>query len=309
MTSPEKRLQEIISGLSPEEKARLAIEDTLRNEPVLSPVDRHKMVRALDPQEGTRYYAITQRYQALLPNLRLLAELVDEARRQLLLRDRILWFERALVEMEEAIVFDPAVADALLVKNPNLKPGEPLEIRPLLGTVRLGVWGKKERTPFGKKGGVQLHKRAAEALEHHIGRARRLAGEVKAMYAYLVEESRAIGLDFAEGFATGVVRQISEYDRPLLEDLLDEKNDGAPPSEAWRRESVFPVDRRRALVREEIEEDAETARRIRDDPDDWVPVSYDREMDELGSRLLEILKGRRKGGSPHGGGKRQTILS
>ncbi len=98
MTSPEKRLQEIISGLSPEEKARLAIEDTLRKEPVLSPADRHKMVRALDPQEGTRYYAITQRYQALLPNLRLLAELVDEARRRLLLRDRILWFERALIE-------------------------------------------------------------------------------------------------------------------------------------------------------------------------------------------------------------------
>ncbi len=290
MTSPEKRLQEIITGLSPEEKACLAIEDALRKEPVLSPGDCHRMVRALTPQEGRRYNRVIDRYQSLLANQRLLSLLVDEARRQLLLRDRILWFERALIELDEAIVFDPGVSDALLVENPNLKPGRPLTLRVSLGTIRLGVWGKKKRSPLGKTGGVQLHERIAEALEHHIRRARQLACDVKAIHGYLVEESRAIGLDFAEGFATGVVRQISEYDRPLLEDLLDERKDGAPPIDAWRRESVFPVAKARALVWEEIEEDAETARRIRDDPDDWVPASYDQEMDELGSRLLEVLK-------------------
>ena len=291
MTSKEKRLEEIIRALSPEEKARLAIEDTVRKEPALSPGDRLKMVRALSSQEWDRYHAVITRYQVLLPNLRLLAQLVDEARRQLLERDRILWFERALVEMEEAIVFDPAVANALLVKNPNLKPGEPLEIRAFLGTVRLGVWGKKKRSPIGKPSGVQLDERIVEVLGLLVGRVRRLAGEVKAIYSYLIEESRAVGIDFLEGFATVAVRQISEYDRPLLEDLLHEREDGAPPSEAWRRESVFPVDRRWALVWEEIEEDAETARRIRDDPEDWVPASYDREMDELGSHLFEVLKG------------------
>ena len=296
-TSPENRLREIISGLSPEEKARLAIEDGLRKEPVLSPGDRHKMVRALNPQEGTRYNTVIGRYKSLLENLDLLTRLVDQARGQLLLRDRILWFERALVELEEAIVFDAAVADALLVKNPNLEAGNPLVLRMSLGTIRLGVWGNKERSPFGKKGGVQLDERMVEALEHHIGRARRLAGDVKAIYGYLVDESRAIGLDFAEGFATGVVRQISEYDRPLLEDLLGEKNDGAPPRDAWRRESVFPVDKARALVWEEIEEDAETARRIRDDPDDWVPVSHDGALDELSSRLLEVLNGEAEKGA------------
>ena len=290
MTSPEKRLQEIINRLSPEEKARLAIEDALRQEPVLSPSDCHRMVRALSSQEGTRYNRVIDRYQSLLANLRLLTLLVDEARRQLLLRDRILWFERALIELDEAIVFDPGVSDALLVENPNLKPGQPLTLRLSLGTVRLGVWGRKKRSPFGKAGGVQLHERMVEALELHIGRVRQLAGDVKAMYGYLVEESRAIGLDFAEGFATGVVRQISDYDRPLLEDLLDERKDGAPPIDAWRRESVFPVAKARALVWEEIEEDAETARRIRDDPDDWVPASYDKEMQNSG-QLLEVLKG------------------
>ncbi len=192
MTSKEKRLEEIIRALSPEEKARLAIEDTVRKEPALSPGDRLKMVRALSSQEWDRYHAVITRYQVLLPNLRLLAQLVDEARRQLLERDRILWFERALVEMEEAIVFDPAVANALLVKNPNLKPGEPLEIRAFLGTVRLGVWGKKKRSPIGKTSGVQLDERIVEVLGLLVGRVRRLAGEVKAIYGYLIEESRRI---------------------------------------------------------------------------------------------------------------------
>ncbi len=154
MKSPEKRLHEIISGLSPEEMARLAIEDALRKEPVLSPGDRHRMVRALSSHEGTRYNKVIDRYQSLLANLRLLTLLVDEARRQLLLRDRILWFERALIELDEAIVFDPGVSDALLVENPNLKPGQPLTLRVSLGTVRLGVWGKKKRSPFGKTSGV-----------------------------------------------------------------------------------------------------------------------------------------------------------
>ena len=291
MTSKEKRLQEIVHGLPPEEKARLVIEDALRKEPALSPGDRHRMVRALNPQDGARYDKVIDRYQALLENLRLMAQLVDESRRQLLLRDRILWFERALIELEEAIVFDPGVSDALLVKNPNLEPGKPLTLRMSLGTVRLGVWGKKERSPFGKKGGVQLYEGIVEALEHHIGHARRLAGEVKAMYGYLVKESRAIGLDFMEGIAIVVVRQISEYDRPLIEDMLGRVKDGSGPSDAWRRESVFPVDKGWALVWEEVEENAETARRIREDPADWVPASYDREMEGLGNGSLEVLKG------------------
>ena len=291
MTSKEKRLEEIINGLSPEEKARLAIEDAFRKEPALSPGDHHKVVRALKDQERNRYDRVMDRFRALLASLRLLVNLVEEAKSQLLLRDRILWYERALIDIEEAIVFNPAIADPLLVKNPNLKLNEPLEIGLVLGTVRLGVWGKKKRSPFGKMDGVQLDERVAEALQHHIGRIRKEAGEIKAIYSYLVEESRAIGLDFMEGFATGVARQISEYDRPILEDLLNERRDGTPPSEDLRRASVFPVDKARALVWEEIEEDGETTRRIRDNPENWVPVSYDKEMQDLKDRFLEIMKG------------------
>ena len=111
------------------------------------------------------------------------------------------------------------------------------------------------------------------------------------MYGYLVKESRAIGLDFMEGIAIVVVRQISEYDRPLIEDMLGRVKDGSGPSDAWRRESVFPVDKGWALVWEEVEENAETARRIREDPADCVPASYDREMEGLGNGPLEVLKG------------------
>ena len=75
MTSKEKRLQEIVRGLPPEEKARLAIEDALRKEPALSPGDRHRMVRALNHQDGARYDKAIDRYQSLLANLRLLTQL------------------------------------------------------------------------------------------------------------------------------------------------------------------------------------------------------------------------------------------
>ncbi len=38
---------------------------------------------------------------------------------------------------------------------------------------------------------------------------------------------------------------------------------------------VFPVEERCALVWEEVEEDQETARRMREDPEGWHPPSVD----------------------------------
>ena len=131
-----------------------------------------------------------------------------------------------------------------------------------------------------------------EAPEHHIGHARRLAGEVKAMYGYLVEESRAIGLDFMEGIATVVVRQISEYDRPLIEDVLG-------PGEGWlRAQRCLATGRAYSRWTRAGRLYGKRSRRTRkplgvsdDDPEDWVPASYDREMEGLGNGPLEVLKG------------------
>jgi len=50
------------------------------------------------------------------------------------------------------------------------------------------------------------------------------------------------------------------------------------------------VERRWALVWEEIEEDEETARRIREDPEKWVPVSFEKSVKEMTGRFLETLK-------------------
>lgn len=39
-----------------------------------------------------------------------------------------------------------------------------------------------------------------------------------------------------------------------------------------------------------LEEDAETARRVRADPEGWVAVSYDEEWHDLRGRFLEMMK-------------------
>ena len=290
MGSPEKRLEDIVKGLSPEEKAKLVIEDLFRKEPVLTLWNRYKMLDAMSDDEGRRYNSVLDRFEKLKSNARTLGYLADRARRQLLMRDRILWYERALVEVEEAIVFDPDVANPLLVKNSNLKPGKPLVLLVPFATVRLGVWGKRERSPVGRTSGVELDELVVETLDLHVGRVRQIAGEMKAVHAYIVEASRAVGLDFMEGFASMVVRQVSEYDRPLIDDLLEKKWRDDDEDRSWQRESVFPVDKRWALVWEEIEENQETARRIREDPEDWMPVSFEDDVQKLSGRFLEMMK-------------------
>ena len=123
MGSVEKRLEAIVEGLSPEEKAKLVIEDLFRGEPVLSPLNRCKMLASMTPEEGRRYNSALDRYDRVKSNIGILDRLANSVRKQLLMRDRILWFERALVEVEEAIIFDREVAGPLLLDNSNLKPG------------------------------------------------------------------------------------------------------------------------------------------------------------------------------------------
>ena len=53
-----------------------------------------------------------------------------------------MWYRDALKRLEEAMVFGKA-AKPLLIDNPNLKAGKPLEIWTLFATFRLGVWGRK----------------------------------------------------------------------------------------------------------------------------------------------------------------------
>jgi hypothetical protein len=132
----------MIKGLSPEDKARLVIEDHPRDQPVLSLGDRRKMLAAMGPEEGRRYNSVIDRYHILKDNLDTLNSLADDVKMKLLHRDRLLWYRDALKRLEEAIVFGKA-AKPLLIDNPNLKAGKPLEIRILFATFRLGVWAGK----------------------------------------------------------------------------------------------------------------------------------------------------------------------
>jgi hypothetical protein len=75
MSSGEKRLDDIIKGLSPEEKARLVIEDLFREKPVLSPSNRRRMLAEMSSEEGTRYNAVVDRHETLKRNVRTLSHL------------------------------------------------------------------------------------------------------------------------------------------------------------------------------------------------------------------------------------------
>ncbi len=88
------------------------------------------------------------------------------------------------------------------------------------------------------------------------------------------------------------------YDRPLIEDLL-ESGVGEDSEKYWRRQSIFPVERRWALVWEEVQENEETARRIRANPQDWVPVSFDQDVEELTPRFLDLMREEAARGLPH----------
>jgi hypothetical protein len=175
-----KRLEDIIKSLSPEDKACLVIEDHLRVKPVLSPVDRHKMLVAMGPEEGRCYNALIDRHHILQHNIEILDLLANDIKMKLLHRDRLLWYRDALKRLEEAIVFGKA-AKPLLIDNPNLKAGKPLEIRTLFDTLRLGVWGRKNRFPFSRAGSVELAEEFLEALDILVTRIRATTGELKAV--------------------------------------------------------------------------------------------------------------------------------
>jgi hypothetical protein len=220
----------------------------------------------MKPEEGWRYNAYLQRWEVLKFNLQVLLHLVGEVKVKLLLRDRVLWYQRGVQDLEEALVFQHG--KVLLGQNPNVKPGKPLELRTLLGVVRLGVSGK-ERLPFGRKLGVELSAGMAEVLEVYRQVIHQQAGEVKALARYVMEEVEALRLVTMGPLVALALDELRAYDRPLLREMDPEEP--RHPSGA-----ILPVEERWALVWEDVEEDAETARRVREDPEGWQPLSVDR---------------------------------
>ena len=55
--------------------------------------------------------------------------------------------------------------------------------------------------------------------------------------------------------------------------------------------AILPVDERWALVWEDIAENPETARRIQEDPQGWMPICYEQDLAELPDDMVDYLRG------------------
>ena len=328
MTTTTKRLADIMEKLSPEEKAKLIVEDLFRDKPTLSPKAQQKALRAMNQEEGLRYNAYLDRYNRLKGALRLLQDMGYRTASDLYARDRILFYQHALNEVVDALEFPTSdtannAGEALLVNNPNLKPSKPLALKLYGATLRLGVWGRKRRTssPHNTPQ-VELHEKPLATLDMYAQRLRETAADMKAILHYIVDEAQEMGLEFLQGWAHGAVESVRQHDRSASEIILDSfmevaqkesrkegweavredardaldrfvlglpnvQKDGKvdwhmvrqeledhDPREAWGS-GVFHVDDRWALVWENIEENAETLRRIRETPLEFIPSSWD----------------------------------
>jgi hypothetical protein len=221
VTTTEKRLTGIIGKLSPEEKAKLVIEDVFRDEPVLAPDAQSKMLQAMGAEEGRRYNAVIDRYSRLKNEVVFLQDMANKVKLDLLERDRILWYQRGLEDMVAGLSFSEE-GKALLVDNPNLKPGKPLAVRLAFATLRLGVWGRKRQTyPSDGTPQVELGEKPMASLELYAKRIRDAAADMKAILAYVVEEAQEVGLDVIEEWALLAVEDVRQHDRPPGEVQID----------------------------------------------------------------------------------------
>ena len=356
MTTTTKRLADIMENLSPEEKAKLIIEDLFRDKPTLSPKAQQKALRAMPREEGLRYNAYIDRYNRLKGSIRLLQDMSYQAANDLYARDRILFYQHALHEVVDALDFptssttSPAnlAGEALLVNNPNLKPGKPLELKLYGATLRLGVWGRKRHTSSPRNTPqVELHEKPVAALDMYAQRIRETAADMKAILHYIVEEAQEMDLEFLQGWAHAAVESVRQHDRSSSEIILDSfmevarkegreegweavredardaldlfvtglpgvQKDGKvdwhmvrqeledhDPREAWGS-GVFPVDDRWSLMWEDLEENAETLRRIREAPLDFIPSSEDnKKYQSVRPTVLKLMKdiARKKSGN------------
>jgi hypothetical protein len=273
LTKQHKRLEQAVADLSPEDKARWLLEGPLLGAEI-SKAEEQRLLSKMTPEDGRRYNAYIARWDRLRRNMATLLTMAMELKEQLLLRDRILWYWRGVLDLQESLVFGHG--KALLEDNPNVKPGKTMELGTMAGAVRLGVSGK-DRLPFGKSLGAEMRERMQETLDLNAKGIRQLAAEGKALGRYLTEEAQAMELSTVGPFVADLLDELREYDRPLLKEIAQGKAPALPPG------ALFPVDQRWALVWEDIQEDAETARRVRADPDGWQPKSVDR---LLGGRTL-----------------------
>ena len=189
----QSRMDRLFDDLPPEDKARWVIEGPLLGHEATA-AEEQQILANLTPEEGLRYNAFFDRWKLLVGNVSLLVSECHEVKVLLLERDRYLWYRRGLIDAVEAIVWGKA-AEALLVCNPNLTPGKPLQLRAGLGALRLGVWGRS-RVPVTDKGhDAELASPLLETLDLLVGNLRKKAAACKALASYVESECAVLRME------------------------------------------------------------------------------------------------------------------
>ena len=151
MATVNKRLEEIIKDLSPEDKARLVVEEPLRSEPLLSNIPSNKLLASKNQAERKRFHAFLRQVDTttdcVLRPMVILGQTIEEA---LLERDRVLWYLRGLEEVAQEVALSPI---ARFVDDP--KPGKPIEAAVPFAKLHLGVW-YRGRLQMSDEHGVEL---------------------------------------------------------------------------------------------------------------------------------------------------------
>jgi len=290
MASIRRRLGDIVKNLSPEDMARLVIEDTFRDQSTLSAAERRKMLCALDEKGASRYTAFIEGYRVLDRNLSTLILLSTEIHKDMLKRDRLLWYREALIRMEEAIFLDTVetgVSEGLLLDNPALRFGKSVDFTVPFAMVRLGVGGRK-RDSASDYGGVEFVGEFVDALDRGTDAIRSQARVLKALYRYVTEGASEMGLEGVRKMADATVDEVAGHDRTMkkVQRRLEERERGwgwgGLTYEEWLQriiteeadalgDGAFIVDAQWALEWDEVEEDSQTCQRIRENPGDWIP--------------------------------------
>ncbi len=275
----EKRLEELFGSLSPEELFKLVIDDCYKVESgdntIISKNHLHELVQGMQPEEGQRYNALLKKSGDLIHMCRTLNEICMQTEILLLKRDRVLWVRYSYI----------VLGDGFRVAGPRKKTN-PFKIR--------GVFG--EELIFGGEPDLaETPEHVLEVLDSIVLLIRNYVADLKAMVTYLGEEAGSWELDLFLGMARMIVEKIRTYDRPYQEEFVEyivagvgyldgEGNLVRPPG------AFVHVPHRLALVWEEVPENEETARRIREDPEHFVPASWDGSPGEGTSSFLELVK-------------------
>ena len=161
-----------------------------------------------------------------------------------------------------------------------------MDIAVPFATVRLGVWGRK-RNPVSYDGGVEFDGEFVDAMDRGTDTIRSLARVLKALHCYVTDEAGDMGLEGVLEMAGAAVEEVAGHDLTMkkIRQRMDEQErrwdrEGLTYEERLERivaeeadppaDGIFPVAAQWALEWDEVEEDTETTRCIRENPEEWI---------------------------------------